>query len=120
MVGCFVSNCRPSLEGSQTKHLFSPSNDPIVRAKWINALCPENLILSNTIKVCARHFKDTDIVRGDTVSFPNGEVLFKHFKRWRLLPHAYPSINLGKKWNGFNLLKCIHVLLFSKIQYIHQ
>ena len=58
-----------------TSGLFKFPSDPLIRSKWINVCCIENI--SQSTKICFKHFKEIDVFKGP--------------KLWRIRATAIPS-----------------------------
>lgn len=118
MVYCFVpycnSNSNKKNSEEEKRRFFTPSKDPEMFKKWIDAIKRSDRVLDLKQKVCDLHFQAKYIVKEDVIVLASGQREIIPRKNWKLLPDAYPTENL-KLRNSINydlLSNCFLKIIF--------
>ncbi len=96
MPTCYVPYCRSGYANNKEKtRFFKPPCDR-TRFLW-NKLVPRDGKMTKTSKICEKHFREEDMIKGEYLTIQGTKVLIPSFK-WKLVPDAKPKLNLGKSF----------------------
>lgn len=84
---CFISNCLSKTRGENYVCFFIVPEGKL--EEWQEKLAHKPGLAKNS-RLCDRHFRDEDIIKGYTILDQ-----FHPNKRWRLKKDALPSLHLG-------------------------
>ena len=86
MVGCSVGPCKGGNTGKSEFQSFTFPKGAM-REKWIQQINRENFVPGEYSTVCERHFQERDFG-------PNKDKRGRKYKKKKLKPWAYPTLNL--------------------------